>query len=246
MRRNVLLVLGLVASAYILAAANWFGHSLGLWPQWLIGHNVPVPDWTEAVGAVTGAWGVYLVVIENIWNWPIGNLNSAFYVWVFMQSRLFMDASLSLIYVILGFYGWYWWLNGGAKKDDLPITHTPRFQWPFLMAILVVATLVLWRISIVINGAAPFLDSLLTVGSLIAQYMITRKYIENWLFWIGVDIIYVPLYFSRSLNLTGVLYILFLALAVSGYLNWRKLMASQAVPEVPNPLNYLTRDSGVE
>lgn len=226
--KRLLLGLGVVGSIYILLAATWFGHSLGIWPSL---KGVLAPDWTEAVGFVFGVWAVYLTVLENVWNWPIGIINSAFYVWVFATAKLYMDTGLSVVYVILGIYGWYWWLFGGQTKDDLPITHTPREQHVVLGLVTLCAGALMWRLNLHLGGSAPIADAALTAISLLAQYMLTRKYIENWVCWIIADVCYIPLFFWKGLNLTGLLYFIFLGLAISGYLNWRKLMAEQsAVP----------------
>ncbi len=78
-------------------------------------------DITEVLGFITGAVSVWLTVKQNVWNWPIGIANSAFYVIVFFQARLFADSSLNVLYVALGFLGWYWWLRGGAHRTSLKV-----------------------------------------------------------------------------------------------------------------------------
>src|SRR5690242_18776253 len=75
----------------------------------------------EALGFVTGAWCVWLTVKEHIWNFPIGLANSAFYLIVFLQARLFADSTLQILYIILGVYGWYWWLKGGENRTVLKV-----------------------------------------------------------------------------------------------------------------------------
>ena len=76
---------------------------------------------TETLGFVSGAWCVWLTVLANIWNWPIGIANSAFYLVVFLNVRLFADMSLQIVYIVLGFLGWYWWLRGGERHDKLSV-----------------------------------------------------------------------------------------------------------------------------
>lgn len=181
----------------------------------------------ETIASILGAWGVYLVVLENVWNWPIGVISSGFFVVVFANARLFGDAGLNVLYVILGLLGWYWWLRGGkdpssAAKTELRISSLDARGWAISLAALVVLTTAFTFYFRSINDAAPFLDALTTALSLVAQVLLTRKILENWIFWIVADIIYVPLYISRSLPLTAILYVVFLGLATAGLLEWRR------------------------
>lgn len=176
---------------------------------------------TETLGFVTGAIGVWLTVKENIWNWPIGIANSAFFVVLFLNARLFADMGLQLIYIVLGFLGWYWWLRGGANRTILCVSHASQGTLLILALAAAVATAGLTLFLRSIGDAAPFLDALTTTLSLVAQYMLTRKLIENWYVWITADIIYIGLYGSRGLYLTAILYALFLGLCVLGLRGWR-------------------------
>lgn len=182
---------------------------------------------TEVFGFITGAVCVWLVAKDNIWNWPIGIANSIFYVIVFFNARLFADMSLQVVYIILGFLGWYWWLRGGENKTRLKVLRVSKKEVVTLLAIAVVSTFIMMQYLTKINDSAPFLDALTTVMSLVAQYMLTRKYIENWFVWLSVDVIYVGLYASRGLYLTSVLYALFFCMCLVGLKEWRKLVAKK-------------------
>jgi nicotinamide mononucleotide transporter len=177
---------------------------------------------TEVLGFVTGAWCVWLLVEENIWNWPIGIANNAFYVVVFLRARLFADMSLQVVYIVLSILGWYLWLHGGSGHGRLRVQRT-RWREGACLALAVAA--MTWGGSVFltsIRDSAPFLDALTTAISLAAQYMLTRKLIENWVLWVAVDVIYIGLYASRALPLTAVLYAIFLAMSVAGLLEWRR------------------------
>lgn len=187
------------------------------WAWWAI--NV-----TEAWGFVTGGICVWLVVREHLWNWPIGLANNVFFFALFLQGRLFADMGLQVVYFGLGVYGWLNWLFGGENATVLKISRTTRNEWLVLVAAIPLGTWGLREILIAGNGAAPFWDSLTTVLSLAAQYMLCRKRIENWFFWIAADIIYVPLYLSRHLPLTAVLYAVFLAMCLVGLREWNRSM----------------------
>ena len=178
----------------------------------------------EAWGFATGGICVWLVVRQHMANWPIGLANNVFFFVLFYQGRLFADMGLQVVYFALGVYGWWNWRCGGAHRNSLSITRTTCTEWICLSAALPLATWGMQRILIAAGGAAPFWDALTTVLSLAAQYLLCRKRFENWWFWITADLIYVPLYFSRNLPLTGVLYGVFLILCLLGLREWRRKM----------------------
>lgn len=184
----------------------------------------------EIAGALFGFVGVYLTVRENIWCWPIGLVNVALYIVVFWQAKLYADMGLQVVYVGLCVYGWWAWLHGGAGDAGLHVKRSPR--WALLTAALggLAAT---WALGTFLyqrtDAALPWWDAGTTSFSLAAQWLQTRKWLENWLLWIAVDAIYVGMYVFKHLYLTAGLYALFLALAVAGWRAWRP---SLAVPEV--------------
>jgi nicotinamide mononucleotide transporter len=179
-------------------------------------------DWYEFAGFVTGVVGVYLVAVEHIINWPVGLVNVAIYGYVFYTSRLFADMSLQVFFFALGVQGWWMWAQGGQNKTELKITSIPATWWVGIAISLAAGTAIYYPIIKHFNGAAPFLDSLLTVASIIAQLLLNAKKLENWIIWIVVDIVYIPLYISRNLYSTAVLYAILLALAISGLIGWIK------------------------
>jgi nicotinamide mononucleotide transporter len=169
-------------------------------------------------------------VRENVWNWPVQLVSSALYVVVFFQARLFADTSLNVLYVVLYVMGWYWWLRGGENHAELHINHLSVRLGVALTGVGATATAVLTVFLTSVRDAAPFLDALTTVGSLIALFMIGRKLLESWWLWIAVNVVYIGLYVYKGLALTAVLYAIFAALSVVGLLNWRRLLAEAASP----------------
>jgi nicotinamide mononucleotide transporter len=184
-------------------------------------HRLPM-DITEVLGFVTGAWSVWLTVKENVWNWPIGIANSAFYVIVFAHARLFADSSLNGLYVVLGFLGWYWWLRGGVNRAVLHVGRTNAITAVILVVLGVAGTIGMTRFLAAVHDSAPFLDALTTVLSLIAEFMLARKLLENWYVWITADVIYIGLYTYRSLYLTSALYAIFLTMCIAGWMRWSR------------------------
>ena len=187
----------------------------------------------EVLAFITGGLTVWLTVKENIWNWPIGIANSVFFVVLFWQARLFADMGLQVVYIILGFLGWYWWLFGGKNKTTLKVSKTTKTEIALATIITIVATYGLTIYLKSIQDSAPFLDALTTVMSLVAQYLLTKKRIENWFIWISVDVIYIGLYFYKHLYLTSILYLIFMIMCFAGLAEWRKSERnSNAIQEI--------------
>jgi len=207
--RRLLFILSAVASVALCLAS--------------VRHLVPLAL-TEVLGFITGGYCVWLTVEENVWNWPIGIANSAFFLALFLHTRLFADAALQLVYIVLGFLGWYWWLRGGPAKTVLHVRRIGMREASVLVLIAVSVTTGMTRFLGSVHDAAPFWDAFTTVLSLIAQYLLTRKVLENWPVWITADVIYVWLYAYKHLYLTSGLYIVFLALCIGGLVRWARTL----------------------
>ncbi len=196
--------------------------------HWLDAHG---SSCIEVAGFLTGVVNVWLVTRQNIWSWPIGMANALFYMVVFAHAGLYSDTGLQAVYFILSIYGWWHWWRGGSGHDSLPVTRTSRGLAVLLIAVGTVMWLLMWTVTARIPGVAlAHIDSALVAGSLIAQWMMTRKLAENWLVWIVVDLAYVSLFTNRRLPLTAVLYGVFLMLAVTGHIKWRRSWRYSLVP----------------
>jgi nicotinamide mononucleotide transporter len=188
--------------------------------------------WLEALGFVTGALCVWLTVRENIWNFPLGLVNVAAFGVVFLRAELYADAGLQVVYFVLGILGWYWWLFGGEQASALDVRRATPLELLATTAVGTGTTFLLWELLTNFGSSASFWDALTTSMSLCAQWLLTRKRLENWWFWIVVDIIYVPLYLYKELYLTAILYAVFLCMATLGLLRWQSVLRKQ-VTEIP-------------
>jgi nicotinamide mononucleotide transporter len=185
--------------------------------------------WIEAVASVCGLLCVWLTVRQNIWCWPVGLVMVTLYAWIFYQARLYSDVLLQLIYIVLQFYGWAQWLRGGPRESPLPVTRLTGSSLAIWLAVGGVGTALLGGLMArLTNAALPYWDAAITVLSLIAQYLLARKVLENWLFWITVDVLAIGVYAVKELYLTAVLYAVFLVLATWGWIAWRQCQAAQA------------------
>ncbi|MFE0351290.1 nicotinamide riboside transporter PnuC [Streptomyces griseoluteus] len=182
--------------------------------------------WAELLGFATGAVCVWLCVRASVWNFPVGIANNLFFLVLFWSARLYADASLQVVYLALAAYGWMVWLRGGERRSRRRMGHASRSTLWVLPALLVPVT---WGLTVLLTRAhdsAPFWDALTTALSLAAQWLLNAKQIENWYFWIAADLVYIPLYFSKGLDLTGIVYVLFLAMCVAGWRTWRRELAT--------------------
>ena len=178
-------------------------------------------SWAELFGFITGIACVALAVARRIETFPVGIANNVFFVILFADARLYADAALQIVYIALGVMGWIVWAQ---VKEGQSLFRIRRAGTGLLVGTAVgvgVATLVLIPILRAAHGAAPGWDALTTSMSLGAQLLLNLKRLETWYVWIAVDVIYVPLYFSRDLNLTALVYIVFLALCIQGWRQWR-------------------------
>ncbi len=197
---------------------------MGLLCAWLTSHG---SSCLELVAVIFGVVSVLLSVKENIWSWPTALVNVALYFALFRVSGLYSDMGLQVVYFVLSLYGWYEWLYGGKGRTALTVSRTPGRLWMILAGIGVVAWATLGRLTSHMPGVAlPYVDAATTTISLVAQYMMTRKLLENWALWIAVDVVYVGMFIFKGLYLTAGNYAIYLVLAVMGHIAWKKSLAS--------------------
>ncbi|MBN1675622.1 MAG: nicotinamide mononucleotide transporter [Kiritimatiellae bacterium] len=183
----------------------------------------------EGAAAIFGLICVRLFIRQHIWCWPTGLVQVLLYIAVFYHAKLYSDLILHVIYVIMQLYGWYNWLHGGRARSELRVTtlSVPRLGAWVGVGLLGTA-LWGWPMSL-IGAAAPYPDAFTTVMSLIAQWLLTRKKLESWGFWIAVDVVAIGVYLYKGLHMTAGLYAVFLVLAVNGLIEWRRACAGEQV-----------------
>jgi nicotinamide mononucleotide transporter len=177
---------------------------------------------TEVFGFATGAACVLLVVDESVWNFPVGIANNVAFLLLFFSARLYADMALQVVYVGLAVAGWALWARGGGGPERLRVTRAPPGERAVLALAGLLATAGLAAYLRRVGDAAPWLDALTTVLSLIAQWLLNRKRLDNWFVWITADLLYVWLYVGRGLYLTAALYAIFIGLCLTGLARWRR------------------------
>jgi len=186
----------------------------------------------EAVAVVFGIVSVWLSVREHVVSWPTAIVSVSLYFFVFKDARLYADMGLQVFYAAISAYGWYHWLYGGKNQSELTVSLTPRPVWIGLPIAWITGTLALGTLlHRTTNAAVPYVDSSLTVGSLLAQWMMTRKYVENWAIWVALDVAYVIVFLNRDLKLTAFLYVVYGILAWRGLVEWRRSLQGEQSTE---------------
>jgi len=184
----------------------------------------------EVLAVVTGIISVYLSTRENIWSWPTALVNVALYFVVFYETKLYADMGLQVVYFALSLYGWYEWLYGGENRTELRVSRTSQALGVRLAIIGIACAVVLGTLLARFTDAAlPYIDSATTSTSLVAQWMMTRKILENWAVWAAVDVVYIAMFVFKRLYLTAGLYTVFLVLAVMGYVQWKRSLAERSL-----------------
>lgn len=194
--------------------------------DWMENINTAIAQmtWIEVVAVITGIIYVILAAKENVWCWSFGIVSSVLSVYaMYVLFDLYIDAALYAYYVIIGFYGWYQWLYGSTEKAELSINTWSMQQHLYTIGGgIALSLLVGYFFATYTAAAATYLDAFTTVFSIIATVMVTRKVLENWLYWIVIDAVYVYLYSSRGGYLFAFLMVIYTIIAIIGYYNWRK------------------------
>ncbi|MCB0637167.1 MAG: nicotinamide mononucleotide transporter [Lewinella sp.] len=183
-------------------------------------------DWTATVLALVY---VILAARDTPWCWPFGMISCALWAWAsFYQYDLWLDAGLQLFYVVMGAVGLYRWIYGGQQGEGLPITQGSWWdQWPYLLSGSVLAVVFGLLFSAYTPAAATYWDAFTTIFSVLATWLLVQRRIENWIYWIITDAIYVGLYYSRGAYLFAVLMCLYVIIAAGAWRNWRRLQLAE-------------------
>jgi nicotinamide mononucleotide transporter len=178
---------------------------------------IPPAEW---VAVVLALGYLLLAVRQNAWCWACSIASSAIFLVLFAQGGLVMQAALQLFYIGMGVYGWRAW-RGGAR-GELPVSRR-SLRWHLLAtgAVVVASVVNGWLVGRETGGWVPYVDAFVAWGSVLATAMVTRKVLENWLYWIALDSIAAVLYWTQGFQATAVLFIVYVAIAVRGYFEWR-------------------------
>ena len=185
----------------------------------------------ELTATLFGLACVVLTIRQHIACWPTGLVMVVLYIHIFHEARLYSDMGLQVIYVFLQLYGWYHWVYGGRTRNALPVSRMSQRSIALWLAAAAAGTMSLgFVMDRYTDASLAYWDATTTVLSLIAQYLMARKLVESWLFWIVVDILAIGIYLVKDLHLTAGLYAVFLVLATIGFFAWLQSLRVQVSP----------------
>lgn len=184
----------------------------------------------ECFGFISGLCCVWLTVLRSIWNFPLGIINCALLLFLFFEQRLYADAGLQVFFIVLGLQGWLLWLRGRIEQQ-VPVSRLSIRQGLYCAVANVPLVAGLYFFLVWLKGSIPLFDALITGMSLMAQLLLNLRKLENWLLWIAVDVISIPVYIHKDLYLIAMLYAVFLCMCVYGYWQWRRVFSLQTVAQ---------------
>ena len=182
----------------------------------------------EIIAIVSGIISVWFSRKENIWVYPSGLINTLVYVYLSFEGDLFGEAAVNFYYTIMSLYGWYNWMRKDQSKTLIVhVTHSSKSEWHgelgFFAGIYVVIFIALTYIkNAFAPGAIPWADALASASAFTAMWLMTKKKVNSWVWWIVTNVASIPLYFVKGYTFTAVYYIILLVLAIMGLQTWRK------------------------
>ncbi len=183
----------------------------------------------EIAAAVLGLANIGLIIRRSVWNYPFALAMVALYAWIFWEAKLYSDAGLQLFFFAINLYGWWRWSRDAESDGEIVVarlTGRGRLLWLGGTALSVA----IWGgfMARTTDASLPYWDAAVAMTSVAAQILMTRRYIENWHWWIAVNLVSIPLYLTKDLYVTTGLYAVFLGMAVWGLIEWRSAERERA------------------
>ena len=170
-----------------------------------------------------------LAIRQNIWCWLCAGISSAIYVYLFVDAKLYMESVLNVFYFAMAIYGWVVWTSGRAGTGDLPVVVWPVTQHAVaIVAILMISAANGYLLQKFTDAVYPYIDSLTTWGAMWATFLVARKVLENWWYWLVIDLVSIFIYWSRELELTAMLFIIYVIMIPFGLVSWTRSWRRQA------------------
>ena len=184
----------------------------------------------ELIAVLTAVAYLLLAIRQNIWCWFYAGISTAIYVYLFLQAKLYMESLLNIFYFAMAIYGWYVWYYGKLGNTDLPVSVWPRSVHGIALLVIAVFSLTSgFLLDRFTDAKFPYIDSMTTWGAIWATFLVARKVLENWWYWLVIDAVSVFIYWARDLQLTSVLFVIYVVLVPIGLLNWTRSYREQAI-----------------
>lgn len=181
--------------------------------------------WLELTGTLVGLIYLWLEYRASVWLWAANIVMPLIYIFVYYDSGFYADMGINVYYLVASLYGWIMWRRGTGAGEELPMSHTPRESLlPFTAVFLVLWGVIWFVLTRFTDSTVAVGDAFTTALSVVALYMLAKKYVEQWLVWIVVDVVCAALYIYKGLYPTAILYLLYSVVAWFGYRRWLKMM----------------------
>ena len=177
----------------------------------------------EVIAVVAAVLYLLLAIRENIWCWLFAGISTAIYVYLFFGAQLYMESALNAFYLAMAIYGWSVWYRGRTPGQELPVTTWPVFAhcWAML-AIVCISAISGYLLASFTDAKFPYIDSLTTWSAIWATFLVARKVLENWWYWLVIDLASIFIYWSRDLELTALLFVLYVLMIPFGLISWTR------------------------
>lgn len=179
-------------------------------------------QWVEYAAVVFNVAYVMLAARRSIWCWPAGIAGSALSIYLFIEVRIYAEAVLFAYYVVMGVYGWVVWSRKSGDEGVKVVVRSMRYHLLIVVAGYLGTAALFWVLITFTDAEMPLLDSFTTVFAFIATWLVARRVLENWIYWVAVDSLAVYLYLARGLEAYALLSLMYTGMAVFGYIEWRR------------------------
>ncbi|MBL7930017.1 MAG: nicotinamide mononucleotide transporter [Bacteroidia bacterium] len=184
--------------------------------------------WLEITGFLFGIAGVWLTIRKSIWCFPAGIVNVLITAYLVFDKKLFADTLQQLVYFVLLVTGWIFWLTKKKEQQEIKIETTHKKEYLVMIPVFLAGSFLMgWILNNYSTASLPYADSLATVLCFIAQWMIAKRKIENWILWMASNPAYIVIYLIKEMPLYAVLSGVYFLMAVAGYLEWKKMLKEQ-------------------
>ena len=177
-------------------------------------------SWIETLAVIFSVIYVFLAAKGNIWCWFFAAISVSIYIYLCYEAKLFAETILQVFYLLMAFLGYFSWNNSNTKFTVKQLSISNHVMIIFSGALI--TFLIGFYLTIYTEAKMPVIDSFTTCFSIIATFLVIKKILENWLYWIIIDIVSAYMYFSRDLHLTSILFLIYTCVAIVGYINWKK------------------------
>ncbi len=183
-------------------------------------------NYIEATGTIISIVYLYFSIKQNIWLWPLGLVSSAFYVYIFFVAKIYADMALQVYYVLISIYGWYTWSVANEKTETDARIKSVKNNDGLVISLTFVSIILFIILSQILihftDSNIPYIDAFTTSLSIVATWMLAKRYLEHWMVWIIVDGVSSVVYVYKELYFTVFLYIIYTVMAVVGLQAWMK------------------------